>query len=921
MLGMRPLSALLWIVLAPSWAMAQSGAAADDFNPYADSNAKAPASSKAPSAAAPSSPAAPSDQAPVPEVIPPKLVQFAPAVYPPEAQKAALTGNVVLALTIEADGSVSASDVVTPAGHGFDEAAQVASLKFKFEPAKRADTPVRVRIHYEYRFTLETEPAAEQAPPTVGTLKGKVLIAGLEIPLTGARVVITTVTGRRYELTTSGTGEWLLEGVEPGTYHVHLEADGFEAIDLDEQVVAGEEAAVTYRADQASDVLEVTVQGSRPPREVTRRTIERREVDRIPGTSGDALRSLQSLPGLARPPAFFGLLIVRGSAPEDTETFVDGNNVPIIYHFGGLSSVIPTELLDRIDFYPGNFSARYGRVMGGIVDVGLRSPNTECLGDFGKPSEEKGCYRGMLQLDLIDARAMVSGPVVDSKKWSFVAAGRRSWVDTWLTPVLEEAGAGVTSAPVYYDYQLIAEYKPNSTDKLSLRFFGSDDRLEVLIEDPAAQDPGVLGGNLAFHTAFYRAQVLYETQLTREVEFVTAVSAGMDEFKFSLGQLEFNFQGWPVLPRSELRFKPTPGFQLNIGMEYQAAPYEILVRAPEPPRPGEAAPGPFSTRPFLEQRENGIAFRPGWYAEAEVRPAAPLLLVPGLRIDHARDSGHSDLSPRLTARYDLIGGGQESEDAAQKALRTTLKAGVGLFHQPPQFQETDTVFGTPGLSSNRSIHYTIGVEQELTQQVEASLEGYYKDLTNLVSRTPSETGRYEYGNAGSGYVVGAETLLKYKPDDRFFGWLAYTLSRSVRQDGPALPEYLFQFDQTHSLTVLGSYRLGRGWEAGGRFRLVSGNLMTPVNQSLPALYAADAAAYTPLEGRPFSERLPWFHQLDLRIDKTWQYRHWRLSAYLDIQNVYNNAAVEAYGYNYNFSQRSYQTGLPIIPSLGIRGEI
>jgi hypothetical protein len=97
--------------------------------------------------------------------------------------------------------------------------------------------------------------------------------------------------------------------------------------------------------------------------------------------------------------------------------------------------------------------------------------------------------------------------------------------------------------------------------------------------------------------------------------------------------------------------------------------------------------------------------------------------------------------------------------------------------------------------------------------------------------------------------------------------------------------------------------------------------MTPINSSLPALYAADAAAYTPLEGRPFSERLPLFHQLDLRIDKTWQYRDWRLSAYLDIQNVYNNAAVEAYGYNYNFTQRTYQTGLPIIPSLGIRGEI
>ena len=35
------------------------------------------------------------------------------------------------------------------------------------------------------------------------------------------------------------------------------------------------------------------------------------------------------------------------------------------------------------------------------------------------------------------------------------------------------------------------------------------------------------------------------------------------------------------------------------------------------------------------------------------------------------------------------------------------------------------------------------------------------------------------------------------------------------------------FDQTHILTILGSYRLGHGWEFGARFRLVSGNLVTP----------------------------------------------------------------------------------------------
>jgi TonB family protein len=45
---------------------------------------------------------------------------------------------------------------------------------------------------------------------------------------------------------------------------------------------------------------------------------------------------------------------------------------------------------------------------------------------------------------------------------------------------------------------------------------------------------------------------------------------------------------------------------------------------------------------------------------------------------------------------------------------------------------------------------------------------------------------------------------------RFFGWISYTLSRSERHDVPSEPLSLFQFDQTHVLTLLGNYKFGRG---------------------------------------------------------------------------------------------------------------
>lgn len=858
----------------------------------------------------------------------PKLVHFEPAPYPPDAEREGIQGDVVLRLTIDATGRVTQSEVVEPAGHGFDDAARDASLKFRFEPATRDGKPVPVRILYKYSFTLTEAPKPEPKPgvpppaaPKVGNLGGWLRIAGTNVPLAGAEVVVTTPDGRELRAVTDADGHWELTGLPPGQYRVRALAEGFQTTESTEEIVASQATDVTLRLPPVSEGLEVTVRGERPPREVTRRTLERREINRIPGTSGDALRSIQSLPGVARPPGLAGLLIIRGSAPQDTETFVDGSSVPLIYHFGGLSSTIPTELLDRIDFYPGNFSARYGRVMGGIVDVGLREPDTSCTGDYGKPTDRKGCYHGLAQVDLIDARALVQGPLGPIEGWTFAAGARRSWIDAWITPVLEEAGAGVTTAPVYWDYQVITETKPARNARLSLRAFGSDDRLEILIRDPSASDPA-FGGNVTFGTASHRLQTVYEDRISPEVELRAMLSAGRDTIDFSIGTFLFELDYYPISARSEFGIKVTKGFALNAGLDFLAAPVEFAVRFPPPPRPGEPDPGPFATRPPLESRDTTFVFRPAWYLEGEVTPTRRLRIVPGVRLDYARDSGHSDLSPRVNARYDLIPSTDGDEDVGRRRLRTTLKGGVGLFHQPPDFQETDEVFGTPGVRSNRAVHYALGVEQELSRQIELSVEGFYKDLSELVTRTAAPEGGFRYTNDGTGYVVGMETLLKYKPDRRFFGWIAYTLSRSVRQDGPDDPEYLFAFDQTHNLIMLGSYRLGRGWEFGARFRVVSGPLTTPVLEypALPALYAADAGSYVPLEGQPYSRRLPLFHQLDVRVDKAWQFRDWRLSAYLDIQNVYNHQAVEALVYNYNFSQQSFQTGLPIIPSIGLRGE-
>src|SRR5690606_28831191 len=120
--------------------------------------------------------------------------------------------------------------------------------------------------------------------------------------------------GSELRVTTDAEGRFRLDETPPGRYRVRVAPPGFREITSDEEVVVGEATEVVYRVSAETTGIEIIVEGERPPREVTRRTIERREIDRIPGTSGDALRSLESLPGVARPPPFSGLLVVRGSA-------------------------------------------------------------------------------------------------------------------------------------------------------------------------------------------------------------------------------------------------------------------------------------------------------------------------------------------------------------------------------------------------------------------------------------------------------------------------------------------------------------------------------------------------------------------------------------------------------------------------------
>ena len=259
--------------------------------------------------------------------------------------------------------------------------------------------------------------------------------------------------------------------------------------------------------------------------------------------------------------------------------------------------------------------------------------------------------------------------------------------------------------------------------------------------------------------------------------------------------------------------------------------------------------------------------------------------------------------------------------------RVLVKGGVGIYHQPPDYRQglLSQKFGNPDLKPEGARQAMVGGEFRFTDAISLDVQLYYKDLFDQARATLATNGGdtsmsaspLRYDSFGRGRTYGAELLLRHALTKNFFGWVSYTLSRSERDFRGGTVWARGQYDQPHNLIVVASYKLPLDFIVGARLRYTSGPLSTPI---VGAIYDVNGNYYFPIQGDQFSERLPDFFQLDVRIDKRFVFQNFMLALYVDVQNVTNRANVEGVLNSYDYSTRTFVTGLPILPVLGVRGE-
>lgn len=769
----------------------------------------------------------------------PRVSRVSEAVFPAELFDRGASVDVLLSVLVDESGRVAEVTLARSSGvAAIDERVLAAMRDFEFEPARVGDRPVSARITYRYRCT---PPLAAQRPSDEDAPRASVRVSP-------------------------------------------------------PRANPGERPAVRGAPQRATPTREpeqgVTVYGRVRSRELFRREVSADEVRRIPGARGDALLAVQNLPGVARTQFGLGQFVLRSSAPEDSLVLLEGHPIALPFHLYGLSSAIATDLIERIELVPGNFSSRFGRVSGGVVNVTLRAPPRDRV-------------RASVDVDVIDAGAFVSVPL--GSRASVAAGARGSYLSLLAPLVIAQDAAGFRQWPQYWDWQLSLDWDPSDRDSIRVVGSGTDDAFVSSLAQPDPNDPSVRG-EVSTRLTYHGAQARWRHRLDGGSTHTFSSALSFQRQDVKLGpSVRYRFEALGVSVRDELDLRIAPSARLLLGLDVQGLVSDDEVRAP--PVSTANLTDPVSATTLVTYRALRTLINPAGYAEVELTPTPALRVLAGARADYYSYAMSSSLDPRVSARW-----------AAHPRL--AVRGAIGGYSSSPRGYVSLPGFGNPALRPERWMHAGAGVEWEaIAGALDVDASVFAKMGSSVVVPSDRVIVREgvrvneRFSNDGVGRVLGAELSARVRPGRwPLFVLLSYTLQRAERAVCAGCAFVTYVWDQPHNLSASIGGLLPRGFEVGARVRLTSG-LVEPVVQG--AIYDAAGDVSLTVIDPSKTGRLPVFFSLDVR--GAWRFRAGPLRGQiiLEVLNTTNNENVESRVYSFDRRASQPVLGLPILPSLGL----
>jgi hypothetical protein len=718
----------------------------------------------------------------------------------------------------------------------------------------------------------DARPSSDAVPlAPAAVLRGRILARGTREPLVGAQVRVILDHGATRDTETDEHGDFSLTA-RPGPCEVVVHFPGFEAFSRKFDVSGSGVSGLVLRLQPrlTGDRYETVV--TAVPVRAPAVPVQREELTHTPGAFGDAFRVLESLPGVVQAIWPLPMYAIRGANPGNTGFFIDGVRAPALFHFALGPSVIHPFFLDEMQFYPGGYPIEYGRYVSGIVAARTAAPATDRL-------------HVSADVRLFDAGGIVATPF-DNGRGTVAVAGRYSY-----TGLLLSAFSSAYSLD-YWDYQLRVEHRLGP-GRLTLFAFGSGDTLQQKNPDPVEWNSGIQPG-LA-QLMFHRVQLRWDGGVLGGHLLASAL-VGLDDSTVSNTQLfDLPIRGRMMMaaPRLGMSWHLASWMDLEVGGDAEAQryrPQSLLAYL------GGGLGNYYQTDLF---RDRSLLAASG-YAGLTIKAGDRLQVTPGFRYDgyFEENTQKGASSPRLSLRYRV-------------ASDTWLKGHVGQFSQMPSLPVGVPGFDGFGLQSyglQRSRQGSVGVETGLGNRDGADLSldttVFYQrlhvtDVRNSLSLDPQAR---DFLEPREGESYGFEIMLRRPMRHRAYGWLSYTLSRSLRVvDGVIAPS---DWDQRHVLNLVTGYRLPDGYAVSARFHYNSGRPY-PI--------------YDPRLQWVNYQHLPAFAQLDLRGDKRFVFDRYLMDVYVEVVNATASREVfdEKLQPNGRLDQRAYQL---VLPSIGVHIE-
>jgi len=602
-------------------------------------------------------------------------------------------------------------------------------------------------------------------------------------------------------MATDINGYYIIQDIVPGNYTIMVSYIGFDMYKQKTRLSDDESKKVNINlVEQVVQLTEIEVTAEKLQR---RNNIQPSKINLSPRmmkaapalAEPDLFRTIQALPGVLTTSEFSTGLVIRGGNTDQNLIMLDGITVYNPSHLGGVFSNFIVDGVKEAELIKGAYNAEYGGRLSAVLNVISREGN-------------KNEFKGKVNLSLLSAQTTLEGPFY---KGAWVLSGRRTYFDLVLPKVLPDY-FNVNIPPYYfYDIQSHVFSDITSKDRISLSYYsGIDD----LLFDTFGLD-GRWGNNtVSGHYRRVFSERLVGNILIANSRFFTEFGLGGDNGLVSYNEIDDKTLSadfsWFKSSNSTVKF----GAQLKkLGFEY--------------------------TNKFQDSTQFQIKTEPlefAQYIKLKYKSNNLFIIEPGLRLnlyDVYPDSLFPDL--RLGLKYIITD-------------NRYLNFSVGNYHQfISTFQDDfnpsildNWIAADTSVSPGKSMQVVLGYEEYIKNMYKIQVEGYYKDLKNLLTyeekRSTSDAPVSDESLANivtpaDGYAYGFE-LFGQKMSGKLSGWVAYTYSvsrkimNSIYADGEQ--EYYTNWDRTHAFSVLGNYQFNTKWETNWRFALQSGQAYTPI---------------------------------------------------------------------------------------------